>query len=137
MRDGKRHGPLSKARRHPRSKQIKFRKKNDVGVPFKDSWDVIFREDYSDIPTSDWLAAMHADGVLADVCFSVTVDVPNEATRKHFLDLASRKLDRLEKMNTVPDEQLTGCSWPVKCPFIKPCHAGFEPSGKYGFVQIT
>lgn len=137
MRGGKRHGPLSKGLRHPKSRELRFRKRNDVKVPFKDSWEAIFREDFSDIPTADWLSSMNKDGVLQDVCFSVTVDVPNEATRKHFLDLASRKLDHLERMETVPDEQLTGCSWPVKCQFIKPCHAGAEPSGKYGFYKIT
>jgi hypothetical protein len=135
-RDGKRHGYWSKGLRHPVNKKLRFRKKTDVSVGFKSTWATIFREDYDDIPTADWLSAMYKDGVLEDSAFSVTVDVPTKEARQHVLDLAARKLDRLMSLKTVPDEQYTGCSWPTKCTFISPCHSGQSPSGRYGFVPI-
>ena len=136
-RSGKRHGYFSRGYRHPVNRGLRFRKRTDAGTGFKSSWQQIFREDFDEIPTADWLQAMHADGVLADSAFSVNVDVPEEKTRKHILDLASRKLDKLMSLKTVPDEQFTGCSWPVRCPFISPCHKGeTAPNGKYGFIQI-
>lgn len=138
VRDGKRHGYFSRGYRHPVNKGLRFRKKTDVGTGFKSSWQMIFREDYDEIKTVDWLSAMHKDGVLADSCFSVTVDVPQEKARTHILDLAARKLDKLINLKSVPDEIFTGCSWPTRCPYISPCHSGEkEPSGKYGFVKIT
>jgi hypothetical protein len=136
VRDGKHYGYFSRGYRHPVNRGLRFRKKTDVNSRFKDSWQQVFREDYDDIPTLDWLSAMHKDGVLADSCFSVTVDAPNERTRDHVLGLAARKLDRLMSLKTVPDEQFTGCSWPTRCPYITPCHSGNSPSGKYGFVPV-
>jgi hypothetical protein len=136
VRDGKHYGYFSRGYRHPVNRGLRFRKKTDVNSRFKDSWQQVFREDFDDIPTLDWLSAMHKDGVLEDSCFSVTVDVPQENARTHVLDLAARKLDRLMNLKTVPDEQFTGCSWPTRCPYITPCHSGYEPSGKYGFVRI-
>jgi hypothetical protein len=136
VREGKHHGYFSRGYRHPVNKGLRFRKKTDSGSKFKESWQQIFREDFDEIPTADWLSAMYKDGVLEDSCFSVTVDAPNERTRTHVLDLADRKLDRIMSMKTVPDEQFTGCSWPTRCPYITPCHSGYDPSAKYGFVRV-
>lgn len=135
-RQGKRYGYFSRGHRHPVNRGLRFRKRTDSTSKFKSSWEQIFREDYDQISTHDWLSAMHADGVLADSCFSVTVDVPEEKTRKHILDLASSKLDKLLSMKTVPDEQFTSCSWPVRCPYISPCHSGQSPNGRFGFVPV-
>ena len=74
-RDGKRHGFWSKGLRHPVNKKLRLRKRNDVGSGFKESWIPIWREDFDDISTKAWLAAMHEDGVLSEVCFSVEVPV--------------------------------------------------------------
>jgi len=134
MREGKHYGYFSRAYRHPINKGLRFRKRTEGR--FKESWSQIFREDFDDIPTLDWLSAMHSDGVLADSAFSVTVDVPSRDAQKHVLDLASRKLDKLMNLKEVPDERFTGCSWPVRCPYISPCHAGMEPNGRFGFVRI-
>ena len=137
VRDGKRYGYFSRGYRHPVNRGLRFRKKSDAGTGFKSSWQVIFREDFDEIKTSEWLSAMHQDGVLADSAFSITVDVPDKKARTHVLDLASRKLDKLFSMKTVPDEQYTGCSWPSRCQFISPCHKGeAEPNGKYGFIRV-
>jgi hypothetical protein len=137
VRDGKRYGYFSRGYRHPVNKGLRFRKRTDAGSKFKSSWEPIFREDHDEITTADWLSAMHSDGVLADSAFSVTVDVPTKEARQHVLDLAARKLDRLMSLKTVPDEQFTGCNWPVRCPYISPCHGGApEPNGRYGFVRV-
>ena len=136
VREGKHYGYFSRGYRHPINRGLRFRKKTDSGSKFKESWQQIFREDFDEISTADWLSAMYKDGVLEDSCFSVTVDSPNERTRTHVLDLAARKLDKLMSMETVPDEQFTGCSWPTRCPYITPCHSGYEPSAKYGFVPV-
>jgi hypothetical protein len=137
VRDGKRYGYFSRGYRHPVNRGLRFRKRTDKDSKFKSSWESIFREDFDEIPTRDWLSAMHSDGVLADSAFSVTVDVPQEKARNHVLDLAGRKLDELMSLKEVPDEQFTGCSWPVKCAYIGPCHKGQPPSGKSGFVPVN
>jgi hypothetical protein len=135
-RGGKRYGYFSRGYRHPINRGLRFRKRTDATSKFKSSWEQIFREDFDEIPTADWLSAMHQDGVLADSCFSVTVDVPNAEARKHVLELASRKLDKIMSLKTVPDEQFTSCSWPVRCQYISPCHSGQSPNGKFGFVPV-
>jgi len=135
-RNGKRYGYFSHGYRHPVNKGLRFRKRADKDSKFKSSWESIFREDFDDIPTADWLSAMHADGVLADSAFSVTVEVPSKEMRTHVLDLAARKLDKLMNLKSVPDEQFTGCSWPTRCQYITPCHSGNAPSGRYGFVRV-
>jgi hypothetical protein len=138
VRDGKRYGYFSRGYRHPINKGLRFRKKNDVSTGFKSTWQAIFREDYDNISTAEWLQGMYTDGVLEDSCFSVTVEVPQESARKHVLDVAARKLDRIEKTTSTPDENYTGCFWPSRCQFIGPCHAGEkEPNGRYGFFPIS
>jgi len=126
-RSGKRHGPWTKGLRHPRNKKLRFRKKNDVSEPFKDTWLPVWREDFDDISTHDWLEAMLQDGVLQDVCFNVDIPVPGKTARQQILDLAARKLERLENLKELPDEQFTGCNWPIPCVFRTPCHGGREP----------
>src|SRR5208337_1112238 len=135
-RNGKYHGPWTKALRHPLNKKLRFRKKHDVAEGFKSTWTQIWREDYDDVTTHDWLQAMLGDGVLQDACFSVDIPVPEQAARRRIVDLAARKLERLAAMKDLPDMQLTGCDWPAPCVFRGPCHRGLEPSTKNGFVRI-
>jgi hypothetical protein len=135
-RDGRRLGYFSRGYRHPQSRQIRFRKRTDPSSGFKSSWATVFREDFDDIPTSEWLSSMHKDGVLADSCFSVQVDVPSREARQRVLDIAARRLDEIERLEKVPDENLTGCFWPTRCQFINPCHSGQSPNGKFGFVRV-
>ena len=126
-RNGKRHSPWAKGLRHPRNKQLRFRKKNDVSEPFKESWLPVWREDFDDISTHDWLEAMLKDGVLQDLCFSVEIPVPEKTARQNILDMARRKFDRLAAIQELPDPQFTNCNWPIPCIFRTPCHAGREP----------
>ena len=65
-RSGKRHSWWSHGLRHPQNKVLRFRKKNEVGQGFKSSWKEVWREDYDDLTTQDWLQAMLEDEVLKD-----------------------------------------------------------------------
>lgn len=136
-RDGKRHSHLTKGYLHPFSHKVRFRKKHNVAEGFKDSWLLRWREDDKDISTEEWLQAMATDGVMKDVCFSVEIPVPEPEVRKRVLDLAVQSLDKMVATTELPPEQLTGCFWPVRCPFVGPCMHGEEPSGKYGLVKIA
>ncbi len=126
-RGGKRHGPWAKGLRHPLNKGLRFRKKRDVASGFKSSWEEVWREDYDEISTQEWLQAMLEDGVLQDVCFNVDIPVPAAAVRERIVEMAKRKMDKLAGLTELPDPQLTGCDWPVPCVFRDPCHAGREP----------
>ena len=135
-RNGKRHGYWSHGLRHPVSKQLRFRKKTEKDKPFKSSWLEVWREDYNDISTADWLNSMLDDGVLKDVAFTVDVSVPERAIRKQLVDLAARRLDEIYSANVLPEKQLSTCDWPTVCPHKNHCHADAEPSGRYGFVRV-
>ena len=135
-KDGKFHGYWSRAYRHPVSKQIRFRRRNNVGEGFKSSWGQVFREDYDDVSTQSWLQAMLDDSVLQDSLLVIDLPIPERSAQQRILDLAAKKLDELWSTGTIPDQQLATCDWPSPCPLRSPCHSGNQPSGKYGFVQI-
>lgn len=135
-KNGKYHSFWTHGLRHPANKKLRFRKKNDIRNPFKETWNEAWREDFDDIPTSDWLSVMHSDDVLRDLCFSLTVPVPEELTRKRIVDLAARKMDLIRSTKELPDPNLSSCSWPTRCQFIGPCWKEDSPSGRYGFVRI-
>jgi hypothetical protein len=135
-RDGKRHGYWSKGLRHPVNKKLRFRKKNDTETGFKSSWATIFREDYNDISTEEWLESMYSDGVLQDICFSVEIPVPEKTARQRIVDLAARRLDEIYRTKELPPQQLSTCDFPVPCCHRGHCHKGDPPSGRYGFVKI-
>ena len=135
-RDGKRHGYWSKGLRHPVNKKLRFRKKTDVSVGFKSTWATIFREDYDEISTEEWLSAMLNDGVLPDVCFSVEIPTPERKARQEIVDLAARRLDEMYETKELPSKQLSTCDHPYPCDHRVHCHKGDEPSGRYGFVRV-
>ena len=135
-RNGKRHGYWSHGLRHPVSKKLRFRKKNDKANPFKSSWIEVWREDYDEIKTSEWLESMYSDGVLQDVCFNVDIPVPEPKARQMIIDLVARKLDEIYEANILPDPQLSTCFWPTPCIHRVHCHANQPPSGKSGFVPV-
>ena len=135
-RDGKRHSHWTKGFAHPLNRHIRFRKKHKVAEGFKDSWRQVWREDDDKFSTEQWLQSMLNDGVLEDVCFSVDLPVPDPPMRQKILDLAVRKLDRVEKTTELPDFQLTNCDWPP-CAFRGHCHKGEPPSGRFGLVHVS
>lgn len=134
-REGKRHGYWSKGFRHPVNKKLRFRRKNFSGEGFKESWETIFREDFDNIRTRDWLQAMLDDDVLKDAVFTVTIDVPPEGERQRIVDLAKSKLERLFALTEEPERQMTGCHWPLPCLHRHHCDNNQPPNGRYGFVK--
>ena len=122
--------------RHPVNKKLRFRKRNDVATGFKSSWNSVWREDYDEITTKEWLDAMYEDGVLQDVAFNVDIPVPDKEVRKKIVDLAARKLEENEDMDSLPDQCLSVCDWPKSCRFRSNCHGSAEPSWKFGFVPV-
>lgn len=136
-RDGKYRSYWSHGLLHPGNKKLRFRKRSDVAVPFKASWIEVWREDYDNIPTRDWLQAMLDDGVLQDCCLNVEIPVPKPEQRQRIIDLAQRKLNFMRDTKTLPDQCLSVCDWPVPCAFRTPCHALEEPGPVYGFVRIS
>lgn len=136
-RSGKRYSYWSRGLRHPANKKLRFRKKNDVATGFKDTWREAWREDFDEISTKDWLQAMLEDDVLKDVFFKIDIPVPEKIAQQRIVDLAARKLERLDKLRELPDQNLSTCDWPKPCCFRNNCHAQNEPSGRYGFVRFT
>src|ERR1700722_2982503 len=135
-RNGRYSSPWTRGIRHPVSKQLRFRKRTDKSTPFKNSWIEVAREDFDEISTQDWLQSMYTDAVLQDYCFTIDLPVPSDLARQRVLDLAQRKLAKIDKMKSIPDENLSSCSWPTKCTYISPCHKDQEPSGRFGFVKV-
>lgn len=133
---GRYHSYWTHGLRHPVNKKLRFRKKIGVATAFKETWTECWREDQDEIPTQEWLNAMITDDVIRDVLFKIDVAVPEKPARQRILDLAQRKLDRLEKLKVLPDQNLSTCDWPSACIHRGHCHAGEEPSGRYGFVSI-
>ena len=141
-RNGRYHGPWTQGFLHPQNHQLRFRKRSagykQAGNVFNDKWEKVAREDRSEISNEKWLQAMLTDDILRDVCFSVEVLVPPPQQCERIKHLASVKMERLRAMKEVPEAQLTGCHWPIECPFIKLCHSIPErkPSQKQGFVLL-
>ena len=133
-RSGKRHSAWARGLRHPLNKKLRFRKKNDKSDGFKSSWLEVWREDFDDITTAAWLQAMLDDGMLQDLCFSVEIPVPEKAARERIVEMAARKLEKIQNLDKLPDPQLSTCDWPRPCLFRTPCHAGREP--KEGVFKI-
>jgi hypothetical protein len=145
-KNGRRHSHWTKCIRHTIGDQnIRFRRRvgrgkggNSTGG-FKDSWHEIWREDHDEISKEHWLNMMLKDDVLNDLCFRIDMPALTGYQASLFRDLARRKLDKIERMKDKPPLQLTGCDWPVKCPFLKCCHAipELQPSPGLGYVQIS
>lgn len=136
-REGRYYSYWSHALRHPSgNKKIRFRKRQKQAEPFKESWIEIWREDYDDVSTHDWLQGMLEDGALQDCCMNVNIPVPRPELRQNIIDLAQRKLEVIHNTTSLPDQCLSVCDWPVPCPLRTPCHAQEEPSSVYGFVRI-
>jgi hypothetical protein len=141
QRNGRRHSHWTKALRHPANKsQLRFRRRvGNTSGGFKDSWTEIWREDHEEISRETWLNGMLQDDVMRDCAFTVHMPALPPEQCRYFMDLAERKLEIIQKMKEKPPLQLTGCDWPVKCPFLGVCHAipEKEPSEKLGFVKIS
>ena len=136
-RDGKYHSYWTHGLRHPANKVLRFRKRNRVDEPFKESWVEVWRENYDDISTHDWLQGMLEDGVLQGCLQKFDIHVPQPEARERILDLARRKLEIIHSTTELPMQNYSTCDWPVPCAFRTPCHAQEEPSPAYGFIKIA
>ncbi len=118
-----------------------FRKKNRMtqSETFNDKWEKIYREDHDEISRETWLEAMLKDDVLREVCFREDIPVPPSPHLLRIRQMADKKLDRLYALKEVPEANLSGCDWPVACPYRKLCHVlpEKEPEEKYGFFSIA
>lgn len=135
-REGRYHSFWSHALQHPQNKKLRFRKKNDVGVAFKSTWIECWRPDHDEITTQEWINAMAGDDVLKDIFFKIDVPSMDEISRKRVMDVAKRKLERIRNTKTIPDEQYTNCTWPVRCVYLSCCGKGELPNGRFGFIPV-
>lgn len=135
-RDGRYHSFWSHALQHPQNKKLRFRKKNDIANGFKSSWLECWRPDHDEISTKEWLDAMIGDDVLRDLFFKVDMPRMEEVSRERVMDVAKRKTERIRNTKTLPDENYTGCAWPVRCQFLGCCNRGDMPNKRFGFIPI-
>ena len=135
-REGKYHSFWNHALQHPQNKKLRFRKKTDIASGFKSTWLECWRPDHDEISTQEWINAMCEDDVLKDIFFKLDVPAMDAVSRKRVMDVAGRKLERIRNTKTLPDEQYTGCSFPVRCQFLGCCNRGELPNGRFGFILV-
>jgi hypothetical protein len=131
-REGRRHGPLTRAWLHSVNQKVRFRKRDGSG--FDDSWEPIFREHFRG-EREEWLESMTEDGVLADTVLVHEVPVPEHA--QQIRDLAARKLERIAATKELPEAQLSACDDPIApCAFRSCCPYWRLPSEDLGFLRL-
>lgn len=140
-RNGRRHSHWTKALRHVSGHfDVRFRRRvGNTSGGFRDSWTEIWREDHEEISREKWLNGLLKDDVMRDICMTAEMPALPPNQRQHYLDLAERKLEIIEKTKEKPMLQLTGCHFPMPCPFSGVCHSIPEkgPSAALGFVRIS
>lgn len=136
MREGRRHGPLTKGWLHPRSQELRFRKRDGGG--FDGNWEPVFRERYEGT-REEWVEAMNADG-LATEAFLIHPEITwDQDERSKIADLASENLADVERCSgkELP-RHLSRCFDSVHpCQFRFPCAYFKEPTESNGFVKIS
>jgi hypothetical protein len=131
-RNGRRHGPFSKAWTHPVSKQLRMRKRDGKG--FDGEWKPTFREDWEGSREA-WLDTMTSDGVLEDAVFHIESDAHKEA--KKIRGLAEKKLTQMRETVATPDPSPSQCDDPINpCQFREACWSFQPPSQALGFVRL-
>ena len=130
LRNGKWKSPLTFGYRHPKAKDLRFRKRDDS--QFADNWTRVFRE-LDDSTTEEWYDAILRDGVLTE-CFTVLpVECPTDAVR--IVELAESKLDRIYDSAEIPEPQPSQCFQRINpCPYRHCCAEG--PSEAAGFTKL-
>jgi len=139
QKDGLRSSPWTRGFLHPRSHQLRFRKKSrSTSEVFNEKWEQIKREDHAEITRETWLEAMLRDDVLPEVCMRIDLPRPSKDQSLRIRQMASQKLERLYTLNEKPEANLSSCDWPLPCPFKKCCHIlpEVDPSEKMGFVSL-
>ncbi len=124
---GKRHSFWTKGLLHCRNRQLRFVKHAKKAEGFTDSWIPVAREEYDQISRDEWLAAMEADGAIAELTRRKHIDAFQQERIKELRSLIERKTERLYKIDSVPDPNYSNCSWPRPCPYQSVCF-GNSPS---------
>ncbi len=70
QRGGRRHSEWTKGLQHPVNHQLRFAPRNAKKTGFNDSWEKVWRELHSEIPTEKWLESMKRDEVLDSLILS-------------------------------------------------------------------
>jgi hypothetical protein len=135
MRNGRRHGPLTRGYLHPRSGELRFRKRDGTG--FDGNWESVFREQYPGT-RDDWIEAMNQDGVMTET-FVIHPAVEFEANISEGIRaLAQSKLGQVRADGAAASRNLSRCFDSVRvCEFRHPCAFFKEPTIGKGFVQIA
>lgn len=134
-RIGRYHSPWSKGFLHPRSKNLRIKKRG--GESFKGDWVECWREQHDEIERDDWLEMMHKDGVLPEVCFPVLVDIPKDGFRVPIRALAENKMREIFSTQKTPPPTISACDWPRRCKFHDCCWKLKEPTEGSGFVRLA
>lgn len=131
MRDGRRHGPLTKGWLHPRSRELRFRRRDHL--PFSEGWEPIWREHF-DGSRDEWLQGMTSDGVLEETILIHSVEWSAEETEE-IKKIAEEKMKRI---GVDQARNLTACFDALHpCPFRFPCAYFKEPEVGLGYVSLS
>ena len=135
MRNGRRHGPLSKGWLHPQSQGLRFRKRDGTG--FDGNWQPVFREDFEG-SREDWIEAMSADDLMSET-FVIHPAVEFDAQElEKIRELSLSKLAQVHANGTEAIRNLSRCFDSLHpCEFRFPCAYFKEPSELNGFVKIS
>lgn len=135
MRDGRRHGPLSKGYLHPRSGDLRFKKRD--GNDFGENWDKVFRESNL-FENEQWIEAMSADGVMEET-FLIQPPVEFDADQsREIAEVAKVAMDALAHPDIYPVRRsLSSCFDSIHpCEFRHPCSYFHEPEIGKGFISV-
>ena len=132
MRDGRRHGPLTKGWLHPKSRELRFKKRDGGG--FDGNWEPVWRERYEG-EREDWIEAMNADGVMTETFIVHPVDPWSADEAKQIRELAARKLAQAREENPLRNsgrcfDAIRPCEYRFPCAYFREPEIGkgFRPS---------
>jgi len=118
MREGKYISPWTKGWIHPRSKELRIRKRSGEG--FSGNWIPVFREERAEIERDVWMRAMQDDDVVSDCLTRIAVEYPSNLGQK-MREMATNQLADLAQMKEKPEMSLSQCFWPKPCPYRAEC----------------
>lgn len=137
MREGRRHGPLSKGWLHPRSGELRFRKRD--GTDFDGAWIPVFRDHY-DGTREEWVEAMSADGVMLDTLVVQAEVNYSDQEASSIQAIAAHQMEQIRPDMALPDpdRHLSRCFDSIHpCEFRFPCAYFKEPSESNGFIKVS
>jgi hypothetical protein len=94
--NGRRHGYWTKAKQHPYTKQLRW-KRTRGDQELGESWKTVWREQ-SQVSADKWIEGMARDGVLRESAFEVKVKVPEQYQRDRVLEDITRISDEMQAL---------------------------------------